>query len=241
MKVFFSITREQATLDRAVVKEMMEKIEASEGMTRRGLVLAALTKLKQVLNHPAHLLKDGSALPERSGKLERLTEMLEEVLSEGDSALIFTQYAEMGELIRCHLQTVVLQEVLFFHGGLPKHLRDKLVERFQAGQVRLMVLTLKAGGFGLNLTSANHVFHYDRWWNPAVENQATDRVFRIGQTKKVQVHKFICPGTLEEKIDEMIESKKALGEKILSAGEQVLTELSNAQLREIFTLHTEVL
>ena len=186
MKVFCTLTREQATLYRAVVKDMMEQIESADGISRRGLVLAALTKLKQVLNHPAHFLKDGSALPDRSGKLDRVTEMLEEALSENDSALIFTQYREMGELLKSHFQRALLQPTLFFHGGLAKGKRDEMVERFQSGQERIMVLTLKAGGVGINLTRANHVFHFDRWWNPAVENQATDRAFRIGQTKKVR-------------------------------------------------------
>ncbi|MBI4377101.1 MAG: DEAD/DEAH box helicase, partial [Elusimicrobia bacterium] len=188
MKVFCTLTKEQATLYRAVVKDMLEQIEKAEGMGRRGLVLAALTKLKQVANHPAHFLKDSSALPGRSGKLERLTEMVEEALSAGDSVLIFTQYTEMGELLKRHLQTKLLQEAMFLHGGLLKGARDKMVERFQSGEARIFLLTLKAGGTGLNLTRANHVFHYDRWWNPAVENQATDRAFRIGQKKNVQVH-----------------------------------------------------
>ncbi len=241
LKVFCTLTKEQATLYRAVVKDMLDQIEKAEGMSRRGLVLAALTKLKQVSNHPAHFLKDSSALPGRSGKLERLSEMLEEALSAGDSALIFTQYTEMGELLKRHLQAKFLEEVLFLHGGVAKAARDKMVERFQLGEAKIFLLTLKAGGTGLNLTRANHVFHYDRWWNPAVENQATDRAFRIGQTKKVQAHKFICAGTLEEKIDRMIESKKALAEKVLGAGEAWLTELSNTELRNLFELREDVI
>jgi len=239
MKVFCTLTREQATLYRAVVKDMMGQIESAEGISRRGLVLAALTKLKQVLNHPAHFLKDGSALPDRSGKLDRATEMLEEALSENDSALVFTQYREMGALLQTHFQRALLQPALFFHGGLSKGKRDEMVERFQSGQERIMILTLKAGGVGINLTRANHVFHFDRWWNPAVENQATDRAFRIGQTKRVQVHKLLCMGTLEEKIDAMIESKKKLTENVLGAGESWLTDLSNSELRDIFELRAE--
>jgi SNF2 family DNA or RNA helicase len=241
MKVFCTLTREQATLYRAVVSDMMNQIESASGLARRGLVLAALTKLKQLLNHPAHFLKDGSALPGRSGKLDRLTEMLDEALSENDSALIFTQYREMGELLKTHLQRTLMQPALFFHGGLAKGKRDDMVARFQSGQERVMVLTLKAGGVGINLTRANHVFHFDRWWNPAIENQATDRAYRIGQTKKVQVHKLLCMGTLEEKIDAMIESKKKLTETVLSAGESWLTELSNTELRNIFELRDETL
>lgn len=239
MKVFCTLTREQATLYRAVVKDMMEQIETADGISRRGLVLAALTKLKQVLNHPAHFLKDGSALDGRSGKLDRVTEMLEEALSEDDSALVFTQYREMGELLKNHFEKKLLQPTLFFHGELAKGKRDEMVEQFQSAQKRIMVLTLKAGGVGINLTRANHVFHFDRWWNPAVENQATDRVFRIGQLKKVQVHKLLCMGTLEEKIDTMIESKKKLTENVLGSGESWLTELSNAELRNIFELRAE--
>ncbi len=239
MKVYCTLTPEQATLYRAVVKDMMEKIETAEGISRRGMVLSALTKLKQVLNHPAHFLKDNSVLDGRSGKLDRVTEMLEEALSEGDSALVFTQYREMGELLRRHFQQKLLQPTLFFHGGLSKPRRDEMLERFQSGQERLMVLTLKAGGVGLNLTRANHVFHFDRWWNPAVENQATDRAFRIGQTKNVQVHKLVCLGTLEERISAMIDSKMALTETVLKGGESWLTELSNTQLRQIFELRTE--
>ncbi len=240
-KDFCALTREQVTLYQAVVDDMLAKIASSAGIERRGLVLSALTQLKQVLNHPAQFMKDRSALPGRSGKLERLTEMLEEALSGGDSALVFTQYAEMGALLKRHLQQTRLEEALFLHGGVPAPKRDEIVSRFQAGAPRVMVLTLKAGGVGLNLTRASHVFHYDRWWNPAVENQATDRAFRIGQTKRVEVHKFVCAGTLEDRIDALIESKKALAEKVLGAGEGWLTELSTAALRDLISLRREAL
>ena len=194
-------------------------------------------RLKQLCNHPAQFLNDGSSLPGRSGKLNRITEMLEEFLSEGDSALIFTQFAEMGGMLKNHFQKVFGQEVLFLHGGVSQKQRDNMVQRFgEKNGPRIFVLSLKAGGVGLNLTRANHVFHYDRWWNPAVENQATDRAFRIGQTKNVLVHKFICGGTLEDRIDEMIETKKALAENIIGTGEGWLTEMTNDQLRDIFTL-----
>ncbi len=241
MKVFCTLTAEQATLYKAVASDMLEKIQEASGIERRGQVLAALTKLKQVLNHPAHFLKDASALPGRSGKLERLTEMLAEATAAGDSSLVFTQYAQMGELLKKHLQDVLLEETLYFHGGLSKTARDGLIERFQAGASKVMVLTLKAGGTGINLTRASRVFHYDRWWNPAVETQATDRAFRIGQTQRVQVHKFLCAGTLEEKIDQLIESKKALAETVLGTGESWLSELSNAELREVFALRDSAL
>ena len=204
------------------------------------MVLAALSRLKQVCNHPAHFLHDGSALPGRSGKLERLVEMLEEVYSVGDAALVFTQFAEMGGLLRDHLQATLGCEALFLHGGVPRRQRDVMVERFQAPDgPPVIVLSLKAGGVGLNLTRASHVFHFDRWWNPAVENQATDRAFRIGQTRTVQVHKFLCAGTLEDQIDALIEQKQELAQMIVGIGEQWLTELSTTQLRDLVTLRRD--
>jgi SNF2 family DNA or RNA helicase len=240
-KVFCTLTKEQASLYSAVSKQAAESLEESDGIQRKGVILATLSKLKQVCNHPAHFLGDNSALPGRSGKLARLTEMLEEVLAVGERALIFSQFAEMGELLRRHLQDTFGQEVLFLHGGVPKKRRDEMVERFQDGDdgPSLFLLSLKAGGTGLNLTRANHVFHYDRWWNPAVENQATDRAFRIGQTRAVQVHKFLCAGTLEEKIDEMIERKKEVAQQVIGAGESWLTELSTAELKDLFALRQD--
>jgi SNF2 family DNA or RNA helicase len=241
MNVFCNLTQEQASLYEAVVKEMMEKIEQSEGMERRGLILSALMKLKQVCNHPAHFLSDNSSLPRRSGKLARLEEMLEEALESCEKALIFTQFAEMGDLLQQYLSERFGCEVLFLHGSTPKKQRDMMVQRFQEEQrgAPLFILSLKAGGVGLNLTAANHVFHFDRWWNPAVENQATDRAFRIGQTKNVQVHKFVCVGTLEERIDQMIEQKKELAESIVGSGENWLTEMSTEQLKSLFRLSRE--
>jgi SNF2 family DNA or RNA helicase len=168
--------------------------------------------------------------------------MLEEALEAGDRALIFTQFTEMGVIIRKHLQETFGQETLFLHGAVAKKQRDRMVERFQAtGGPKLFLLSLKAGGTGLNLTAANHVFHFDRWWNPAVENQATDRAFRIGQTKNVQVHKFVCAGTLEEKIDEMIQSKRQIAENVVGTGEGWLTELSTAELKTLFALRQEAI
>jgi superfamily II DNA or RNA helicase len=240
MKVYCTLSREQASLYAAVAEDSLRQIEESEGIGRRGIVLATLSKLKQVCNHPAQFLGDNSAIPDRSGKLARLVEMMEEVLAVGDRALVFTQFAEMGEIIKTHLQDTFGREVPFLHGGVPKAKRDKLVERFQNGDgPSVFVLSLKAGGTGLNLTAANHVFHYDRWWNPAVEDQATDRAFRIGQTRRVEAHKFLCAGTLEDKIDEMIERKKAIAGAIVGTGEAWLTELSTADLRELLTLRTE--
>ncbi|NMO54363.1 DEAD/DEAH box helicase [Actinoplanes sp. TBRC 11911] len=237
MKVWCTLTPEQGTLYQAVVEDMMSEIEGSEGIQRRGNVLAAMTKLKQVCNHPAHLLKDGSRLPARSGKLARLEELAEEIIEDGDKALIFTQYAEWGSLLQPYLEARVDRPVLWLHGGLSKARRDEMVERFQNDdEPMLFLLSLKAAGTGLNLTAANHVVHFDRWWNPAVEDQATDRAYRIGQSRDVQVRKFICTGTLEEKIDAMIERKKALAASVVGTGEDWITDLNTDQLRELFSL-----
>ncbi len=242
MKAHCNLTKEQATLYEAVVKDVLSKIEKSEGIERKGMVLSALVRLKQVCNHPALFLGDGSSLQGRSGKLNRIIELLEEVLAEGDAALVFTQFAEMGAMLKVHFQKIFGQEVLFLHGGIPQKQRDKMVMRFsEKNGPRIFILSLKAGGVGLNLTRASHVFHFDRWWNPAVENQATDRAFRIGQMKNVQVHKFLCDGTLEERIDEMIEDKKALAENIIGTGEGWVTEMTTEQLRELFALRREAI
>ena len=238
MKVWCNLTQEQATLYQATVTDMMSRIEdASDDIGRRGLVLAAMARLKQVCNHPAHLLGDGSRLAGRSGKLARLEEICEEIVAEGDRALCFTQYAEFGRMLQPYLAARTGCQVLFLHGGTSRKQRDAMVARFQeADEPLLFLLSLKAGGTGLNLTAANHVIHIDRWWNPAVEDQATDRAFRIGQRRDVQVRKFVCVGTLEERIDAMIEQKKALAEQIVGAGESWLTELSTAALREVLAL-----
>jgi SNF2 family DNA or RNA helicase len=243
MKVFCNLTKEQASLYAAVVEDADKAIGDAEGIQRKGLILGTLSKLKQVCNHPTQFLGDNSPLPGRSGKLARLSEMLDEVLQAGERALVFTQFKEMGDLIQRYLQEEFGREVLFLHGGVPQKQRDRLVERFQndPSGPRVFLLSLKAGGTGLNLTAACHVFHFDRWWNPAVENQATDRAFRIGQTKNVQVHKFLCVGTLEEKIDEMIERKQEVAERVVGAGEGWLTELSNAQLKDLFALRQEAI
>jgi SNF2 family DNA or RNA helicase len=196
-----------------------------------------MTRLKQVCNHPAQLLRDSSALAGRSGKLARLEEILDEVLAAGERALLFTQYAEFGAMLRAHLSARTGREVLYLHGAVPKAARDEMVERFQGdGGPSLFVLSLKAGGIGLNLTAANHVVHVDRWWNPAVEDQATDRAFRIGQRRAVQVRKFVCAGTVEEKISAMIADKRGLAARIVGSGEQWLTELSTSELRRLFAL-----
>jgi SNF2 family DNA or RNA helicase len=238
MKVWCNLTQEQATLYQATVTDMMSRIDdASDDIGRRGLVLATMARLKQVCNHPAHLLGDGSRLAGRSGKLAMLEEICEEIVAEGDRALCFTQYAEFGRMLQPYLAARTGCQVLFLHGGTSKKQRDAMVARFQAADEPLLfLLSLKAGGTGLNLTAANHVIHIDRWWNPAVEDQATDRAFRIGQRRDVQVRKFVCVGTLEERIDAMIEQKKALAERIVGTGESWLTELSTAALREVLAL-----
>jgi SNF2 family DNA or RNA helicase len=233
----YRLTREQGTLYCAIVDEMMKKIENSQGIRRRGNVLAAITKLKQVCNHPAHLLHDGSPLGDRSGKVSRLEEILAEILASGDRVLCFTQYTEFGHLLVPHLSDRLGAEVAFLHGGLAKGARDAIVERFQAGDgPRILLLSLKAGGSGLTLTAASQVLHLDRWWNPAVENQATDRAFRIGQGRNVQVRKFVCPGTIEDRIDTLITGKRALAGMVVGEGESRLTELSTDALRGVLTL-----
>jgi SNF2 family DNA or RNA helicase len=238
MKVWCNLTPEQASLYAATVADMLARIEeATDDISRRGLVLATMAKLKQVCNHPAHLLGDGSRLPGRSGKLARLEEICDEIVAEGDKALCFTQYAEFGRMLQPHLAARLGCPVLFLHGGTPKRQRDALVETFTSlDEPALFLLSLKAGGTGLNLTAASHVIHVDRWWNPAVEDQATDRAFRIGQRRNVQVRKFVCLGTLEERIDAMIEEKKALAERVVGTGESWLTELSVADLRTVLAL-----
>ncbi|MDQ2814743.1 MAG: DEAD/DEAH box helicase, partial [Actinomycetota bacterium] len=238
MKVWCNLTPEQASLYAATVSDMLSRIEdAADDISRRGLVLATMAKLKQVCNHPAHLLGDGSRLPGRSGKLARLEEICDEIMADGDKALCFTQYAEFGRMLQPHLAARLGCPVLFLHGGTTKKQRDTMVATFaELDEPALFLLSLKAGGTGLNLTAANHVIHVDRWWNPAVEDQATDRAFRIGQRRDVQVRKFVCVGTLEERIDAMIEEKKALADRIVGTGESWLTELSVDDLRSVLTL-----
>lgn len=239
------LTREQAELYESTVKRVLADVEKSQGMQRRGMVLSALIRLKQICNHPAQALRDQQGTtppdPSRSGKCVRLLEMLDEVLASGDKALIFTQFRQMGNLLSLMLRHELGRDVLFLHGGTPQKQRVAMIDQFQAetSRVPIMILSLKAGGVGLNLTAANHVFHFDRWWNPAVENQATDRAFRIGQTRTVQVHKYVVRGTLEERIDEMIEQKTELAESIVGSGERWLTELSTDDLKRILTLRQD--
>ncbi|NHN35277.1 DEAD/DEAH box helicase [Paenibacillus agricola] len=252
MKVYMNLTSEQGALYEQVVKDLMEKMKNLEGMERKGAILAVLTQLKQLCNHPALLMKE--ALPSaemllheeyreafitRSAKLERIVAMVSELREAGDSCLIFTQYIGMGRMLADVLGVQQGEPVLYLNGSTPKVERDRMIEAFQATDGTgpgIFILSLKAGGVGLNLTAANHVFHYDRWWNPAVENQATDRAYRMGQKRNVQVHKFISLGTLEEKIDEMLESKMSLSDNVISTSESWITELSNEGLRDLFAL-----
>ncbi len=240
MRTWCTLTKEQASLYRATVDEMTARIDEATGMRRKSLVLATMTKLKQVCNHPAHLLGDGSRLNGRSGKLARLEELLAEMAAEGDKALCFTQYTEFGHRLAPYLEGKLDVPVLWLHGGTSRKKREELVDRFQnSDQPALFLLSLKAAGSGLNLTAANQVIHFDRWWNPAVEDQATDRAFRIGQKRNVQVRKMVCVGTLEERVDEMIERKKSLAEAVVGQGENALTDLSVDELREVIRLAPE--
>ncbi|MDX3851590.1 DEAD/DEAH box helicase [Streptomyces sp. AK02-01A] len=230
------LTREQASLYEAVVRETMAAIEDAEGIARRGLVMKLLTALKQICNHPAQYLKeDASRLTGRSGKLALLDELLDTILTEDGSVLIFTQYVSMARLLSAHLAARAIPSQLL-HGGTPVAERERMVDRFQSGEAPVFVLSLKAAGTGLNLTRAGHVVHFDRWWNPAVEEQATDRAYRIGQTQPVQVHRLIAEGTVEDRIAEMLASKRALADAVLGSGEAALTELTDRELADLVSL-----
>ncbi|MFE7354464.1 DEAD/DEAH box helicase [Streptomyces sp. NPDC057543] len=230
------LTREQATLYEAAVRETMAFIEASEGIARRGLIMKLLASLKQICNHPAQYLKEEpTRLTGRSGKLALLDELLDTILAEDGSVLIFTQYVTMARLLSAHLASRAVPSQLL-HGGTPVAERERMVDRFQSGEVPVFLLSLKAAGTGLNLTRAAHVIHYDRWWNPAVEEQATDRAYRIGQTQPVQVHRLIAEGTVEDRIDELLRAKRGLADAVLGAGETALTELSDRDLADLVSL-----
>ncbi|HDQ93625.1 MAG TPA: DEAD/DEAH box helicase, partial [Synergistetes bacterium] len=236
-----TLTREQVTLYKAVLKEMEEHIQGSEGLKRKGMILATLTRLKQICNHPSQFSGDAEHTSKRSGKLVRLLEMLDQIRQSGESSLIFTQYAEMGSILKNCLREELMEDAFFLSGQTTRKKRDEMIRIFQEAPNApgVFILSLKAGGTGLNLSRANHVFHYDRWWNPAVENQATDRAFRIGQKKNVQVHKFVVAGSLEERIAQMIESKSALADRVIGKGEAGLTELSDRDIKELLKLGRE--
>lgn len=235
------LTKEQVAIYEQIVEQTMKEIETSEGIKRRGLVFKLITSLKQICNHPVHYTKKGRVTKQASGKAERVVSLLEKIISVGEKTLVFTQYKEMGELLVDIFKREFKEEILFFHGGVPRNKREKMIEEFQGEEgCPIMVISLKAGGTGLNLTAATNVIHYDLWWNPAVEAQATDRTYRIGQKRSVFVHRFITLGTFEEKIDEMIKAKRELAELIVTTGEEWITELSNRELRELFKLAENV-
>ncbi len=238
-KMYCTLTPEQASLYEAVVKDVTEQLNDAEGIQRKGLILSTLLKLKQICNHPAQFLQDGSTFAaERSHKLQRLGEMVEEVIDSGESALIFTQFVEIGGPLERYLEHTLHYNTYYLHGGTSVARRERMIAEFQDPETEpsVFILSLRAGGVGLNLTKANHVFHFDRWWNPAVEDQATDRAFRIGQRKNVFVHKFVAMGTLEERIDAMIEDKKRLSSLVVGTDESWLTELDNDTFKELIAL-----
>src|SRR6056297_2030809 len=240
---YAKLTREQATLYQQVVDQLLVDAEQAKGMRRRGLVLAALMRLKQICNHPAHALGDGSRLAGRSGKLTRFDELVTELLDADERALVFTQFREMGELLRTHVSTQFHFDAPFLHGGVSRTGRDRMVDAFQDGSgPPLLLVSLKAGGTGLNLTAASQVIHYDRWWNPAVEDQATDRAWRIGQDRTVNVHKLVCEGTVEEKVSQVIDDKRALAAQVVGTGaesESWISEMTTDELRDLVTLEIE--
>lgn len=230
--VFVPLTVEQASLYKAVTEDALETIAKKSGIERRGLILKLLTSLKQICNHPAQFLKQAGPLSDRSGKLAAFDEILEGLEGTNESVLVFSQYVTMGRLLESHLASRGVSS-LFLHGSVPPNQRDQMVERFQAGESRVFLLSLKAGGTGLNLTRATHVVHFDRWWNPAVEDQATDRAYRIGQTQPVQVHRMICEGTLEERIAQMLMEKRSLSESVIGTGEAWISELDDSELASL--------
>jgi non-specific serine/threonine protein kinase len=244
MTTYCHLSKKQVKLYHQLTQEFETALEAGDtGIQRRGLVLGYLTRFKQVCNHPDHLLGQGEFALKESGKLTRLTSICEEIAARQEKVLIFTQYRDITAMLAEHLAEIFAEEGLVLHGGTAPKRRQTFVDRFQTeDNTPFMVLSLKAGGTGLNLTAANHVIHFDRWWNPAVENQATDRAFRIGQRKQVMVHKFVCAGTIEERIDDMIREKAGLAQQLLSndgaatEGEQWITEMNNEQLMDLITL-----
>lgn len=241
MQVLCSLTHEQASLYQAVLQDLTRELASTDGMKRRGTILAALTRLKQVCDHPGLLRPGNPAGPERSGKVTRLIEMLQEVDAAGEAAIIFTQYAGFARMLAESIHGTLNREVLLMTGGTPRHKRDELIHQFMhRSGPPFFVISLRAGGTGLNLTRATHVFHADRWWNPAVEDQATDRTYRIGQTRRVQVHRLITAGTLEEEIDEMIQRKRDVADQVITSREDWITELSTGELMDILRMREGV-
>jgi non-specific serine/threonine protein kinase len=238
MKAFCYLSPTQAVLYRRAVEELAKALEDAEGMQRKGLVLSFLMRFKQICNHPSQWLGNEAWTESDSGKFARLRELAEVISAKQEKLLVFTQFREATQPLASFLGSLFGREGLVLHGGTPVAQRKELVRRFQEDELTpFFVLSLKAGGAGLNLTAASHVVHFDRWWNPAVENQATDRAFRIGQSRNVLVHKFICRGTVEDKIDQLIESKQTLVQDVLEGGAELqLTELSDRQLLDLVAL-----
>jgi SNF2 family DNA or RNA helicase len=239
MKTYADLAKKQIILYEKQVKELLNYLDKTEdGIVKKGLILSSLMKFKQLCNHPDQFLGLNEYAEYDSGKFKRLKEICEIIYEKKEKVLVFSQFAEITNHLSKYLSSIFHHEGVVLHGKIPVNKRKEIVEKFQSHvYIPYMVLSLKAGGVGLNLTEASHVIHFDRWWNPAVENQATDRVFRIGQKKNVMVHKFITRGTIEEKIDQMIESKKALSNEIISeTGESWITELTNSELKNLFSL-----
>lgn len=232
-----SLTKEQTLLYETTLREGMKVVEGSEGIKRRGIILKLMMQLKQICNHPAHFLKESTMKISDSGKTALLLDIVKQIYEADEKALIFTQYTKMGELLQNFLQATFHTEVPFLHGGLTRKKRDEAVEIFQGeAHCPFMILSLKAGGTGLNLTSASHVIHFDLWWNPAVEAQATDRAYRIGQKNNVLVHRMLTKGTLEEKINELLQSKKEIADMAISTENTWITEMNTGELHDLFAL-----
>jgi non-specific serine/threonine protein kinase len=238
MKTYATLGKKQAVLYQQLVDGLKKTIAEKTGMERRGLILSSLIKFKQLCNHPDQYLGTEGYPEKESGKFLRLRELCETIYEKREKVLVFTQFKEITEPLSDFLETIFERKGLIIHGSVPVARRKTIIDAFQQDEyVPFMVLSLKAGGVGLNLTEANHVVHFDRWWNPAVENQATDRAFRIGQKKKVMVHKFVTRGTIEERIDRMIEEKMKLSNDVIeSSGEAWITEMDNEQIVDLFTL-----
>ena len=234
---YCNLTKEQSGLYQNVLNETLKQIETTEGIERKGMIFKLMTSLKQICNHPSQFLKKKDANPVLSGKAEMLFTLLEDIYENDEKVIIFTQYKEMGDLLVEMIKEQFKTDPLFLHGGTLRKKRDEMVDAFQNEKyIKTMLLSLKAGGTGLNLTAATNVIHFDLWWNPAVETQATDRAYRIGQSKNVMVHRFITQGTFEEKINTMIKNKKELASLTVSTGEQWIGNFSNEELKQIFKL-----
>ena len=235
--IYCSLTKKQIRLYNAIMEGIFEDLEGKTGIERRGIILNIITGLKQVCNHPSQFLKSDNPKINESGKMELLITILENILDVDEKVIIFTQYAQMGKIIEQLVSKKLKTNVLFLHGSLTQQKKAEVISNFQENkEFKILVATLKTGGVGLNLTAAQNVIHYDLWWNPAIENQATDRVHRIGQKSDVMVYRFITKGTLEEVIDQMSKNKLNLAEKAISNDETFITEMTNEELKEALTL-----